>query len=950
MKTMNEAKRLGVLLCFAVSGSLQGAESVSQTLDEKFEERQVIEVPVLPPGFPLSVSASFSADFTGLLPMSDTMQHVTGELPEAGQRTIWFSWTAPKSSWFEVSNSRSNLRTIAAVYQGVDRTSLTAVAVPRVETIRRESKVYFEAVAGERYEIAVADYSGARDGVVSGTIGEAYPSTNRYNEPRVAIEVASSLPATFSADAVPSRGRSEYGVWFCWSAPEAGLYRFTNEFGVGLGRSGYKVIAWSPSGSGSGDLVELKQGAGRMGAEFFEVTDGEKLFFEVTGGLVSSWGSSTQALSMRLNLAGVTPNDDFADSVEVVGQEGAMEGSSVRGSLELGEPSQVDPDLDHRSMWWHWTAPADGRFNFQAGGALATRVSAFTGSRLDRLELAAAGRNWLDFPVLRGERYQLRVSTDERSLGEFAISWKFLPVAENDLLISAEDLGSGEVTEVTGSWVQAGLSVDEPQPIEVWIDRSVWYRWKTEERVIAAIESQQSSGLSVFRDLGSGVMEPVKADQGYDYFAFPAEPGTDYLIRMGGQSEGAFQFEIKTLDPLPNDDIENALVLESALMVRSEVSNLAATAQPGEDGERSVWWRWAAPSTSQVEVRASPGREGLLKIFTGDGTIGGLEEVMRTNYEHRFHRILQVEEGTVYWISADMPSVGDGVLQLWISPHDTSWIAPNTFFADATDLGSELTGGGDFPSGRTFTEEGEPVALDGRNGQILDLNSMWWTWTAPESTTMELVFLARRSDDEDVFTAVWTGDSLADLTQIAGGGNEDAVLLRFSAVAGTTYRISAGADFADGICLMIRPASPLHHFLTELPEQTDELEDLWEESYQEDGVTNLERFIFNLDPLLPLSSDPNAGNLPSISMSGEFLELRYRVRPELANGTGSVTVMGQCSTDGLVWEDIEPEDLGDGNYVVRTPIEEGIPCKLLRVDYRIMELGLPMQIGGGFSD
>lgn len=65
--------------------------------------------------------------------------------------------------------------------------------------------------------------------------------------------------------------------------------------------------------------------------------------------------------------------------------------------------------------------------------------------------------------------------------------------------------------------------------------------------------------------------------------------------------------------PPPNDDFENATVL-SGFPVEAEGTNVDATEQLGEPpfffadtfDVPSVWWRWTAPSSGPVEVRACP--------------------------------------------------------------------------------------------------------------------------------------------------------------------------------------------------------------------------------------------------------------------------------------------------------------------------------------------------------
>lgn len=75
------------------------------------------------------------------------------------------------------------------------------------------------------------------------------------------------------------------------------------------------------------------------------------------------------------------------------------------------------------------------------------------------------------------------------------------------------------------------------------------------------------------------------------------------------------------------------------------------------------------------------------------------------------------------------------------------------------------------------------------------LNSAWWTWTAPDSGTVQIDTFG---SDYDTSLAVYTGNALASLTAVATNddslGRQSAV--RFGVVAGTTYQIAVDG-FAD---------------------------------------------------------------------------------------------------------------------------------------------------------
>ena len=89
-------------------------------------------------------------------------------------------------------------------------------------------------------------------------------------------------------------------------------------------------------------------------------------------------------------------------------------------------------------------------------------------------------------------------------------------------------------------------------------------------------------------------------------------------------------------------------------------------------------------------------------------------------------------------------------------------------------------------------EPGEPDHCGNPGG-----DSLWWTWTAP---AQGLVTLSTVGSSFETLLAVYTGDSVSNLTQIAtniDGGGDHTSLLTFEAAANGTYQIAVDG-FSDG--------------------------------------------------------------------------------------------------------------------------------------------------------
>ena len=85
----------------------------------------------------------------------------------SGGASIWWSWTAPRSDTVSIGTGMSGFDTLLGVYTGASVTALTTVASNDDEPEAGDgtSKVVFNAVAGQTYQIAVDGYSGASGSV-----------------------------------------------------------------------------------------------------------------------------------------------------------------------------------------------------------------------------------------------------------------------------------------------------------------------------------------------------------------------------------------------------------------------------------------------------------------------------------------------------------------------------------------------------------------------------------------------------------------------------------------------------------------------------------------------------------------------------------------------------------------------------------------------------------------
>lgn len=128
---------------------------------------------VLPAASPLNDSFAARTNLTGAaFPVAGTTVEATAEPGEPGPasgssatRSIWWTWTAPATGWYDVRTTGSPVDTQLSVFRGISLTALTRLASndddPLSSSLTTSSRVRFEAVAGTAYQISVNGFEGA---------------------------------------------------------------------------------------------------------------------------------------------------------------------------------------------------------------------------------------------------------------------------------------------------------------------------------------------------------------------------------------------------------------------------------------------------------------------------------------------------------------------------------------------------------------------------------------------------------------------------------------------------------------------------------------------------------------------------------------------------------------------------------------------------------------------
>jgi thiol-disulfide isomerase/thioredoxin len=130
-------------------------------------------------------------------------------------------------------------------------------------------------------------------------------------------------------------------------------------------------------------------------------------------------------------------NDAFANRIQLVGSNAVASGSSVGATWENGEPYHAG-NAGGASVWWSWTAPADGGVTIStAGSSFDTLVGLYTGSSVSALTFvgsnddedraAAIYNSKLVVNVLAGQTYAIAVDGYGGAAGSVQLSVKLGP-------------------------------------------------------------------------------------------------------------------------------------------------------------------------------------------------------------------------------------------------------------------------------------------------------------------------------------------------------------------------------------------------------------------------------------------------------------------------------------------------------------------------------------------
>jgi hypothetical protein len=712
--------------------------------------------------------------------------------------SVWYAWTAPSSGSLTIKASAPGFSAALAAYTGDSVSELTRVPTQVQYPWAGPDQIRIRVTAGKTYRIALdTASSGSGDFSLSLQLVESPPNDDFSAATPLAglsADVDGTNVGATQEPGEPIHDQNYYdpSVWYSWTAPA--------DETVTLDLAGSELQA--VIGVYTGDSVSTLN---RVATNRSFAAPQPRHRFRATSGTtyrIAIDGAQGRQGNFHLKLrAGPVPaNDAFAAAQELTGADASVTGDSTWAWHEAGEPWHAYTN-GAASVWYSWTAPADGGVTIDtAGSAFDTVLAAYTGDQLSGLIPVASNNDAsavtttsrVSFRAQAGVTYRIAIDGPwADAAGAIELHLHLRPPPGNDLFANAVVLDGA--ASVTAGGRNDGASSEPGEPSHyAWTDasNSVWYSWTAPSSGSLMIAAEGNAGAIVAVYSGDQVSDLGRVAAQAQYPTPPANrirvrvvAGVTYRIAVDAWAGygGDFSLQLALIGSPPNDDFVAATPLVG-LSADVDGTNVGATQEPGEPVhddnyyyDPSVWYSWTAPAAGAVSV-GLPGSalDGGIGVYTGD-SVGSLTRVnsSRATSDGRTLRYFRAAAGVTYRIAVDGPEARQSTFHLALR-----LMAPpaNDDFANA----QELTGAVATADGSNVGATGEPddPSPGGTAGA-----SVWYRWTAPDDGAAQL------SLPSHSFTpgmTVYSGDELGSLSQVAVSRWGDP--LRFHVSAGTTYR------------------------------------------------------------------------------------------------------------------------------------------------------------------
>ena len=435
-------------------------------------------------------------------------------------------------------------------------------------------------------------------------------------------------------------------------------------------------------------------------------------------------------------------NDDFVNVIDL--GAGSVEGDLVTATTESGEPAFEDgTERPAASVWYRWTAKADGAVHFSLTPleafryapddeyyeAFETRVDVYRGESIAGAQPVASAPWGASFLAERGNDYLVRVAGRARA-GPFKLSFRQGGAPENDAFDAAVVLEGGE-GQVEGTNAGATLELGErfgPLAATVWYEWTApddgWYEFGSSAAHLKVLAFEDAAFVGDVRLVSSFPEEDLR---------FPAKEGNVYRIAVASQDADSAGVEFELSWSVLEDHTRDYDLLENALAFPDEESSSRTvfvghhfTVEPGEPAEsgvRTAWYSWTAPASGEYTWRYQSDNtrltafkgdalDVLVPVGSSSGPTGAFSFKVDVGEPYRFAGAAAGE--SVF----TLPGNVGGTVVWGPTPSNDTWSSAAPIVA-ATGTARASNRFATIETGERFYDVGH--------------SSLWWSFEAPEA-------------------------------------------------------------------------------------------------------------------------------------------------------------------------------------------------------------------------
>jgi hypothetical protein len=355
------------------------------------------------------------------------------------------------------------------------------------------------------------------------------------------------------------------------------------------------------------------------------------------------------------------PNDAFASRISLAGSSVTATGSNVGATKETGEPNHVG-NAGGRSVWWTWTAPFSGTAVIDTlSSSFDTLLAVYTGSAVSALSAVSNGANddspagntltsKVTIAVTAGTTYQVAVDGYNGASGNVTLHLNLsVPAPAAPTGVNATDGAYSDKVRVTWGGVSNAAAY------EVWRGTS----------------SSTGSATRIATDLAATTFDDTTATPGTTYWYWVKSKNSGGTSGFSAGNSG-----FRAVAAPANNNFASRITL-TGTTVKTTGTNVGGTKESGEpkhagnNGGKSVWWTWTAPSSGTVTIdTVGSSFDTLLAVYRGSAVSsltavpGGSNDDSPTGGTQASRVRFAVTANTVYQIAVDGYNAASGNITL----------------------------------------------------------------------------------------------------------------------------------------------------------------------------------------------------------------------------------------------------------------------------------------------